>query len=256
MKIPFASLSHKSMRQVKALQAGVQLNWKDAHLSVIQGMREARTRKSPDIHLEVPGSHLRCAPRDDGGYALAFELFVGDDLDAEAGQSLVGVHRRRQMTNRGDAEIAQDLGPDADLAPLPVAVGFGGPLLRQRRNRNPGGAISQVNQHTAAGFLEVFEHDLYALRPGEDVLDDIGLVEPGQHVLAVADAIIDESDVRDGIERRAISVTLQRPDRAFRGECRDPLDQFLARLAVGDHIGDGDVLELVAGWEPRPPLAP
>src|SRR3984893_13571112 len=191
MKIPFASLSHKSMRQVKALQAGVQLNWKDAHLSVIQGMREARTRKSPDIHLEVPGSHLRCAPRDDGGYALAFELFVGDDLDAEAGQSLVVVHRRRQMTNRGDAEIAQDLGADADLAPLPVAVGFGGSLLGQWRNRNAGGAVAQVYQHAAAGLLEVFEHGLHALRPGEDVPDDIRLVKARQYVLAVADAVID-----------------------------------------------------------------
>src|SRR6202790_3116498 len=179
MKIPFASLSRKSMRQVKALQAEVQLNWMDAHLSVIPGTREREPGNLLTFNLEVPGSHLRCRRRDDGGYPLAFELFVGDDLDAEAGQSLVVVHRGRQMTNRGDAEIAQDLGADADLAPLPVAVGFGGPLLRQRRNRNPGRAISQVNQHTAAGFLEVFEHDLYALRPGEDVLDDVGLVEPG-----------------------------------------------------------------------------
>ena len=29
------------------------------------------------------------------------------------------------MTDRCDAEIAQDLGADPDLAPLPVAVGFG-----------------------------------------------------------------------------------------------------------------------------------
>src|SRR6202012_139228 len=57
---------------------------------------------------------------------LPFEQFVGDDLDAETGQSLVVVHRRGQMTDRGNAEIAQDLRTDADLAPLPVAVGLRG----------------------------------------------------------------------------------------------------------------------------------
>src|SRR5260370_3132737 len=87
---------------------------------------------------------------------LSLKLFVGDDLDAETGQSLVVVHRGRQMTDRGDAEIAEDLGADADLAPLPVAVGFGGPLLRQPRNRTTGRALAQVYQHTAAGLLDVF----------------------------------------------------------------------------------------------------
>ena len=61
--------------------------------------------------------------------------------------------------------------------------------------------------------------------------------------------------MRDGIERRAIGIALQRPDRAFGGEGRDPLDQFLARLAIGDHVGDGDVLELVGGRKARHLLA-
>src|ERR1700737_913836 len=83
--------------------------------------------------------------------ALAFKQFVGDDLDAEAGQSLVVVHRRCQMADRGDAEIAQDLRANADLAPLLVAVGFGGCLLGQRCYRNAGGAVAQIHQHAAAG---------------------------------------------------------------------------------------------------------
>src|SRR3981081_212849 len=106
--------------------------------------------------------------------SLYIELFIGDDLDAEAGQSLVVVHRRRQVPDRGDAEIAQDLRADADFAPLPVAVGFGRFLLRQRRDRNAGGAIAQVDQHAPAVLLEAIEHRLHALRPGEDVLDDVG----------------------------------------------------------------------------------
>src|SRR5258707_1270935 len=61
------------------------------------------------------------------------------------------------MTDRGDAEIAEDLGADADLAPLPVAVGFGGPLLRQRRNRNAGGAVPQVGERADRLAVELLQ---------------------------------------------------------------------------------------------------
>src|ERR1700716_91708 len=97
--------------------------------------------------------HLRLASSMHAGTtatSLYVELFAGDDLDAEAGQSLVVVHRRRQVPDRGDAEIAQDLRADADFAPLPVAVGLGGLLLRQRSDRNAGGAIAQIDQHAPA----------------------------------------------------------------------------------------------------------
>src|SRR5260370_13856444 len=87
---------------------------------------------------------------------LLFKLFVADDLDAKTGQSLVVVHRRRQMTDRGDAEIAQDLRADADFAPLPVAVGFGGFLFGQGRYGDAGGAVAQIYQHTSAGLPEMF----------------------------------------------------------------------------------------------------
>src|SRR6516164_2746372 len=89
-------------------------------------------QKLPD-KLKRRGNKCNCVA--DGGVCvnprgcasrtpLAFELLVGDDLDAEARQALVVVHRRGEMADRGDAEIAQDLGTDADLAPLPVAVGL------------------------------------------------------------------------------------------------------------------------------------
>src|ERR1700686_5134159 len=104
---------------------------------------------------------------------LTFKLFVRDDLDAEAGQSLVVMHRRGEMADRAHAEVTQDLRADADLAPLPVAVGFGGFFLRQWRNRNAGGAVAQVDQHAAPGLLEMLEHVKHALLPGEDVPDDV-----------------------------------------------------------------------------------
>ena len=99
------------------------------------------------------------------------------------------------------------------------------------------------------------QHDLHARLAGEEVLDDVGLVQPRQHILAVADAVIDEGGMRNLVERRAIGITLQRTDRAVGGEGRDPLDQLLTRLAVGDHVSDRDVLELVGGGEARDLLA-
>src|SRR5260370_31841004 len=118
-----------------------------------------------------------------GSKALLFKLFVADDLDPKTGQSLVVMHRRGQMADRGDAEIAQDLRADADLAPLPVAVGFRGFLLRQRRDGNAGSAIAQIDQHARAGLFELFEHGLDALRAGKDVLYDDGLVWTRQSML-------------------------------------------------------------------------
>src|SRR5256885_14907857 len=67
---------------------------------------------------------VRCcaSPRNDN--SLAFKAFVADDLDAVTGQSLVVVHRRRQVSDRAYAEVAQNLRADADFAPLLVAIGL------------------------------------------------------------------------------------------------------------------------------------
>src|SRR6266851_5656802 len=103
----------------------------------IEGSGARKLEILNEYHIDISRcaiAHLRirlCEPsRNDK--TLASKLFVGHDLDAEAGQSLIIVHRRRQMPDRGDAEIAQDLRADADLAPLLVAIGFGGLLLGQR----------------------------------------------------------------------------------------------------------------------------
>src|SRR5262249_44786058 len=49
---------------------------------------------------------------------LCFDCFGVGDLDAEAGETDIGHLAGRQQTNRGDAEVAQDLRAEADLAPL------------------------------------------------------------------------------------------------------------------------------------------
>src|ERR1700676_715262 len=177
MKNPFASLSFGVVAKLKR-------NRRERNLIAPSSFRGARSanpesRDSPMCNCTSEVQLFELSRNDD---ALLFKLFVTDDLDAKTGQSLVVVHRRGQMADRGDAEIAQDLRADADLAPLPVAVGFRGFLLRQRRHGDTGGAIAQIYQHAATGFLEMLEHGLHAFRAGKDVLDDIGFVEARQHV--------------------------------------------------------------------------
>src|ERR1700742_1303479 len=109
--------------------------------------------------------------------------------------------RRRQVDDRGNAEIAQDLCTDPNLAPLPVAISFRRLRLTYGLDRNTGGAIAHIYQHAAAGFLEMLQDDLHAFRTGEKVLDDIRLVQPCQNIPAVADAIIDKGGMCNGVER-------------------------------------------------------
>ena len=134
---------------------------------------------------------------------------------------------------------------------MPVAVGLRGLLLRQWRHRDAGSAVAQVDHNAATVLFELFQHRFHVFRAGEDIPDDVGLVEARQHILAVADAVIDKSDVGDRIERRAVGKALHRSDRTVGGEGRDALDQLLACLTVGDHVGNRDMLELMGFGELR-----
>ena len=70
-------------------------------------------------------------------------------------------------------------------------------------------------------------------------------MQPRRHVAPVADAPMDEGEMQDRIEWRAIGVALKLADRRLDRKAGDPLDQFLARLPIGDEIGDRNALELV-----------
>ena len=128
-------------------------------------------------------------------------------------------------------------------------------MLLKRRHRHADDAIAQIDENAAAIGLESFQHLFEAMGTEENVLDDIRLVNPREHALAVAEPVIDEGGVIDRIERRAVGIALQRPDRRIRRKCRDALDQFLPRLPVGDHVRDGDVLQVVLLREVRHLLA-
>src|SRR4051812_15775603 len=99
-----------------------------------------RYRPKRNVLNVIPGRATARTRNDD---TSSFQLFVGDDLDAKAGKSLVVMHRGREVDDRGDAEIAQDLGADADFTPLPVAIGFRRLLFADRLDRNPGRAVAQ-----------------------------------------------------------------------------------------------------------------
>src|SRR3954454_2457555 len=114
-------------------------------------MRRSANRIERSPVMRVP------ALKPDTTSALTFKLFVGHDLDAEPGQSLVVVHRGCEVTDGSHAEIAQDLRTDADFTPLPVAIRLRGLFLRERRNGNTGRAVAQINQHASVGLLKMFE---------------------------------------------------------------------------------------------------
>ena len=49
----------------------------------------------------------------------------------------------------------------------------------------------------------------------EDIADDVGAMQPRQHVLAVADAAVNEGHVLDRVERRHIGIARKRADLAL-----------------------------------------
>ena len=94
--------------------------------------------------------------------------------------------------------------------------------------------------HAAALLLEALQRGMHRIGAAEHVADDVGAMQPRQHVLAVADAAMHERHVMDGVERRHVGVAGERADLALDREFADPLDQLLARLPVGDQVGDRD----------------
>ncbi len=95
---------------------------------------------------------------------------------------------------------------------------------------------------------------MHGMCAAEHVADDVGSVQPREHVFSVTNATMHKSHVLDGIEWRHEGVALQRADLAFHGKLPDALDQLLAGLAIGNQIGDRNLHEPMAlgkdrdGW--------
>src|SRR5207302_10420890 len=112
-----------------------------------------------------------------GGF---FERFGRLDFDAEPGEPDIGARARRIEPDRGDPQIAQDLGAEPDILPLPAALQFGGgAVLGDGAGWNARGAVAQVDEDAATGLLEPAQRGMDRLGAAEHVLDDIGAMQPG-----------------------------------------------------------------------------
>lgn len=149
---------------------------------------------------------------------LPFEGLATYDLDSKPRQTFVFMNRGCQVADRGHAKIPQDLGTDADFSPLPVAIGIGRILPGQWFDRHARGAITKINQHTRLPTLEVLQRATDPPWAIEEIFHDVWLVKSCQDILAVSDVAIDQRKVRNCIERRTVSMTLKRSNRAFDNE--------------------------------------
>ena len=96
---------------------------KTADLWAFSKSRFNRGLESYSAHTEGntrPASYIRRLRQQQS----RFELFHPGDFDSETGEPDIPVTRRCQKTDRGYAEVAQDLRAQADLAPLPSARFF------------------------------------------------------------------------------------------------------------------------------------
>ena len=70
-------------------------------------------------------------------------------------------------------------------------------------------------------------------------------MQPGPHIAPVADLAVDEGVVVHLVEWGDVDIAGERPDLGIHLELGDPGHKLLARLAIGDQVGDRDALELV-----------
>src|SRR5208337_4787111 len=103
------------------------------------------------------------------------------NLYAESGQADIGAGVVGPEPDRGNAEIAQDLRPEADFAPLPGARAVGAPRLRACEvcgdARRP---VAQIDERAAPFRLESLKHFGDRAR-AENVADDVAAVQPRRH---------------------------------------------------------------------------
>ena len=156
-----------------------------------------------------------------------------------------------QEADRVDAKVFQDLRAEADLAPLPRAR-LAGRRVARFRDGDDGharGAVAQQHEHASAFGLETRQRLVNCFRAAEHVGDDVGAMQPRQHILAVADAAENEGHVIDRVERREKGVAGQRADLRLHRKLAGALDQLVARLPVGNELRDGDAHEPMAFGE-------
>src|SRR6202453_2896356 len=179
------------------------------------------------------------------GAASRVERFDRSDLDAEPGKTDVGAWIVGAQPDRGNPEVAQDLGAQSDFTPLALARIVGAVRVSAAQvRRHARRAVAQIDEGPASLGLETVQN-LGDGAGAENIAKDISTMQPRRHVAAIADRSVHESKMQDGIEWRAIRVTLKLADGRLNRKGGDPLDQLLARLPIGDEIRDRNALDLV-----------
>src|SRR5215471_17281661 len=175
------------------------------------------------------------------------------DGDAVAVQADVVAARRGQQLNTADAEVAQDLGADADLAPLRLALragGRGGAIgclpLRRLHVALGGTEIDDDAGAAAADRVEGARHEplVAGHDGGEGILEDALAVDAHGHWLApeITDA---ERDMPDVVGGRGIDDALRCGEAEIHIQRVDARHQLLEALPVLDEVGDRDDAQAV-----------
>ena len=165
------------------------------------------------------------------------------NFDAEAGKADIGHRPWRAQADRGDPEIAQDLGAETDFAPFPGALGLGIGLLHSGGiDRNTRCTVAQKDKHPAAVFLELREGLADAVAARDHIGDNIDPMQPCGNIAAIANVALDEGEMLHRIKRRDIGIAGKRTAGADDLKRLDALDDFFACLAMRDEIGDRNAL--------------
>src|SRR5436190_6470054 len=156
----------------------------------------------------------------------------------------------RDEADRFDAEIAEDLGAKADIAPRLLARGgaLGFDVLHVA-DRHASRSLTQIDQHAGAGALENLIDGLKRAAGAEHIGDNILAMKPDGYVLAAVYGAENQRQMVDAVEGRRISDGAGRPDRRLDRKGGLALDQPLAGLAMGNEVGDGNDGEPVLARE-------
>ena len=87
----------------------------------------------------------------------------------------------------------------------------------------------------------------------EDVADDIFRMQPDRHVLAVADVAEDHREMLHRVPGQRVGIGLGLAAGRVDVGAFDALDQRFLALAVGDEVGDRDLLQPVLLGKGRAP---
>src|SRR5262245_52639590 len=110
--------------------------------------------------------------------------------------------------------------------------------MRNVGDGDAGGAVTQIHDYAASGFLESRQRRPNRFGAAEDVADHIGTMQSGRDVFSARDIAVDESHMVHAVERCEIGISLKSADLGRNMEFADALDELVAALPVGDQIRD------------------